>query len=283
MCSAIDQPTSRRDKQSITVARYRLVPSAQGRYVLSPTSFSFGADAVTSRSSRSGTCSSAGSGIVEGTRRRSRIPAIGVLGHHPGDPLVLHPVGGFGAVVELGGDPRRPVGPVGVVHFADPLRELLISSGTGGAGLGAGLPGVERGPRDLHGRAQPLHLEGVSVVGDELEAAHQRVSPAKYLAAARRMSRSLFSFRSAASSSATRARRRASSCSGGSAPGGGPVRPPQVRECNGTPAAFGHADDVVSMIPRSAAMPTTVAPGVVRYSSTASRRNSSEYVFLATV
>lgn len=29
--------------------------------------------------------------------------------------------------------------------------------------------------------------------------------------------------------------------------------------------------------------PTTVAPGVVRYSSTASRRNSSEYVFLATV
>ncbi|WP_244522800.1 hypothetical protein [Geodermatophilus africanus] len=29
-------------------------------------------------------------------------------------------------------------------------------------------------------------------------------------------------------------------------------------------------------------MPTTVAPGVDRYSSTASRRNSSEYVFLAT-
>jgi hypothetical protein len=37
------------------------------------------------------------------------------------------------------------------------------------------------------------------------------------------------------------------------------------------------------MIPRLPAMPTTVAPGVDRYSSTASRRNSSEYVFLATL
>jgi hypothetical protein len=37
------------------------------------------------------------------------------------------------------------------------------------------------------------------------------------------------------------------------------------------------------MTPRSAAILTTVAPGVDRYSSTASRRNSSEYVFLATV
>jgi hypothetical protein len=32
-------------------------------------------------------------------------------------------------------------------------------------------------------KAAALHLEGVSVVGDELEAAHQFVSPAKYLAA----------------------------------------------------------------------------------------------------
>jgi hypothetical protein len=36
---------------------------------------------------------------------------------------------------------------------------------------------------DLHDLTEPLHLEGVSVVGDELEAAHQFVSPAKYLAA----------------------------------------------------------------------------------------------------
>ena len=55
------------------------------------------------------------------------------------------------------------------------------------------------------------------------------------------------------------------------------------RRCTSTPAAFSHADNVASMIPRSAAMPTTVAPGVDRYSSTASRRNSSEYVFLATI
>src|SRR5699024_3818688 len=38
--------------------------------------------------------------------------------------------------------------------------------------------------------AQPLDAVGAPVVGDELEAVHQFVSPAKYLAAARRMSRS---------------------------------------------------------------------------------------------
>jgi hypothetical protein len=36
-------------------------------------------------------------------------------------------------------------------------------------------------------------IEGVPVVGNELEAAHQFVSPAKYLAADRRMSRSVAS------------------------------------------------------------------------------------------
>ena len=62
-------------------------------------------------------------------------------------------------------------------------------------------PGVERGTRDLDELAQPLHLEGVPVVGDELEAAHQFVSPAKYLAAGRRMSRSVASLVVSASSS----------------------------------------------------------------------------------
>src|SRR5258708_12421780 len=42
---------------------------------------------------------------------------------------------------------------------------------------------------------QPLHAEGAHVVGDELEAVHQRVSPAKYFAARRRMSRSCSSSR----------------------------------------------------------------------------------------
>lgn len=55
------------------------------------------------------------------------------------------------------------------------------------------------------------------------------------------------------------------------------------RRCTSTPAARSHAENVESMIPRSAAMPTTVASGVDRHSSTGSRRNSSEYVFLATI
>src|SRR3954471_13020537 len=206
--------------------------------------------------------------------------------HHPGDPLVVHPLLGRGAVVELGGDPRRPVGPVAPVlgvHRPDPLRELVVGRRPGSPARGGVSPGVERRPGDPHDLTQPLHLEGVPVVGDELEAGHQRVSPAKYLAAARRMSRSLFNFRASASSSATRDRSRASSCSGVSSPGIGGADRPAGRRYTSTPAAFNHADNVESMIPRSAAMPTTVAPGVIRYSSTASRRNSSEYVFLATV
>lgn len=47
------------------------------------------------------------------------------------------------------------------------------------------------------------------MVGDELEAAHQFVSPAKYLAAERRNSRLVVSLFSLASSSATRAESRA--------------------------------------------------------------------------
>lgn len=43
---------------------------------MSPTYFTFGASAVKLRSTRSGTCSSAGSGTVVRTRRRSRMPAI---------------------------------------------------------------------------------------------------------------------------------------------------------------------------------------------------------------
>ncbi|WP_425443202.1 hypothetical protein [Sanguibacter antarcticus] len=51
----------------------------------------------------------------------------------------------------------------------------------------------------------------------------------------------------------------------------------------GTPAVFNRFDNVVSMIPRSKAIPATVAVGVDRYSSAASRRNPSEYVFLAMI
>src|SRR6185295_7841965 len=103
-------------------------------------------------------------------------------------PLTL-----WDTVVEFSGEPRRPVGVVLVVHDANPLGELLVSGALGGPMIGRGPPGIKRRTRDLHDRAQPLHLEGVPVVGDELEAAHQFVSPAKYLAADRKMSRSVAS------------------------------------------------------------------------------------------
>ena len=132
-----------------------------------------------------------------------------VLGHHPRDALVVDPLLGWGAVVELGGDPRGAVGLVGLVHGPDPLRELLVGSWPFRPRRCGGVPGVERGPVDLDDLTQPLHLEGVSVVGDELEAAHQFVSPAKYLAAWRRIffSVSIFAFsaRSAAFSASSRA------------------------------------------------------------------------------
>lgn len=35
MCSAIAHPATRREQQSITVARYKLPPVANGRYVMS--------------------------------------------------------------------------------------------------------------------------------------------------------------------------------------------------------------------------------------------------------
>ena len=69
------------------------------------------------------------------------------------------------------------------------------------------------------------------MVGDELEAAHQFVSPAKYLAADRRISRSVASLAFSARSALFSARSRASSCSGVSTPGtgrgrrGGPAVP----------------------------------------------------------
>src|SRR6185503_2335699 len=161
-----------------------------------------------------------------------------------------------------------------VMHSADTRRERIISGGFGGPGVDGGQPGIERRTRDLNDRAEPLHLEGVPVVGDELEAAHQFVSPAKYLAAARRMSRSVFSFTDSASSSRTRARNRLASCSGVSSGPGGAAVWPRLRIA--TPTPLSQADREPCAIPRSAAIWATVAPSVTRYSSTASLRNSSE-------
>src|SRR3954451_5566080 len=150
---------------------------------MSPTYLRFGSAAVKSRFSRSGALASEGSGTVVRTRRRSRIPAMPCSAITRATRVVVDPGSGRGAVVELGGDPRSAVGLVGLVHDPDPLRELRVRRGPLRPRRGRSVPGVERGPVDLDDLTQPLHLEGVSVVGDEPEAAHQFVSPAKYLAA----------------------------------------------------------------------------------------------------
>ena len=74
----------------------------------------------------------------------------------------------------------------------------------GSACRGGAQPGVERGSGNLQEFAQPLHLDGVPVVGDEL--AHQFVSPAKYSTAWRRVSRSVLSSAFSVSTAATCAR-----------------------------------------------------------------------------
>ncbi len=141
-------------------------------------------------------------------------PGQVVLAHDPGDALVIHPVLRRSAVVELGGHARGAVGAVtallGVLDHLDLLGERGVRRGPLCARRGGALPRVERRTGHLDALAQPLHLEGVSVVGDELEAAHQFVSPAKYFAADLRISRSVASFVVSASSSRTRASSRAS-------------------------------------------------------------------------
>src|SRR3954469_3382951 len=49
----------------------------------------------------------------------------------------------------------------------DPVRELPVGGGPRRPGRGGGIPGVEGGPVDLDDLTQPLHLEGVSVVGNQ--------------------------------------------------------------------------------------------------------------------
>ena len=130
-------------------------------------------------------------------------PGDAVLAHHPGDPLVVDPrhaaaAPSLSSAVIRGAPWVRS----SLVDVPDPLGQLARPRPPAAARAGAAVePGVERGPGDLDDLAQPLHLEGVPVVGDELEAAHQFVSPAKYLAAWRRMSRSVASLAFSATSS----------------------------------------------------------------------------------
>src|SRR6185312_6482760 len=186
-----------------------------------------------------------------------------------------HPLGHGGTVVELSGDPRCTTSGVLVVHHPNPGLQLLVSGLFGRPGVGGVVPGVERRTGDLYDLAQPLHLEGVTVVGNELEAAHQFVSPAKYFAANRKISRSVDNRDLSARSSRFSARSRASSCSGVSTPGAGSVAEARLRCLIATPAALHHAVRVASWMPSSAAIWVIVAPSVSRYSATASRLNSS--------
>ena len=182
--------------------------------------------------------------MVTDARRDPDVLVVGA--HDPGDPLVVHPVLERDAVVELGGDRWRAVAPVvallGVLDGLDLRRERYVSSGPlrpSWRGVG---PRIERQSGDLDALAQPLHLEVVSVVGDELEAAHQIVLPAKYFAANRRISRSVVSLSLSASNSLTRAWSRASltACDSGRLPGSAPGElpltapagdPPQLSSC----------------------------------------------------
>src|SRR4051812_32929585 len=117
--------------------------------------------------------------------------------------------------------------------------------------------------------------EGVSVVGDEPEAAHQFVSPAKYLAAWRKIDFSVwilaFSARSRAFSAWSRATFSAS-VSGLPADVAGPLIGAVVEP---VPNVLTQSDKVPREIPRSSAIPLNVAPAVDSYRSTACRRNSS--------
>src|SRR5699024_6483047 len=203
-----------------------------------------------------------------------------------GDPLVVHAVLECGTVVELGRDPWDTLSVVLGVDDADPLQQLRIVGGSLGPCGGACLPGVVGGTLDVDELAQSLHRVGGVVVGDELEATHQRVSPAKYLAAFWRISRSVVSFVVSALNWAFSASWRATRCSRGSLGSavlgvgadrnGLSVSVPSAAVFFPLPWVSSHCRSVPRTIPRSSAIPRSVAPGVDSYRSTACWRNSSE-------
>ena len=119
------------------------------------------------------------------------------------------------------------------------------------------------------------------MVGNELEAAHQFLSPAKYFAADLRISRSVESFVLSASSSRTFATSLTILASADSGLGpdedglGGVAGEPIDAVAVPVPKARTHWVNVSRAMPRSSAMPINVAPGVDSYRSTAYRRKSS--------
>src|SRR5690606_16385639 len=199
----------------------------------------------------------------------------------PRNPLVVDPLGPVRAVVQLRGDPRRAHRGVLLVDRPDSLREPRVGLGPGCPGRRGGLPCVERRTLDIEQLAQPLHLVGVLVVGDELEAGHQFVSPAQYLAADRRMSRSTLSLACSERSTAFSASSRLIRSSGDwsiipapEVPGWGcglsglRVKLPSAAVFLPVPCRSSQCRSVPRSMPRSSAMPRTVAPGVDSYKST---------------
>ncbi|HEX6346298.1 hypothetical protein, partial [Umezawaea sp.] len=73
---------------------------------------------------------------------------------------------------------------------ADTCRQAGVCGCAGDSVGRGGFPVVVKGSGDPDDLAQPLDAVAALVVCEELEAVHQRVSPAKYSAALRWMSRS---------------------------------------------------------------------------------------------
>src|SRR5690554_4137786 len=110
-----------------------------------------------------------------------------MLTHHPGNSLVVHPFTSRHPIVEFGSDSRRTIRTITtllrVLHSANMSRQLIVGRSPSSSPCSGVEPGIERGPRDVDNFTQPLHAPDVLMVFNELEAAHQFVSPAKYLAA----------------------------------------------------------------------------------------------------
>ena len=91
-----------------------------------------------------------------------------------GPAPAIHALACGDAVIELGGHARRTDGVASVVEASDPCRQLGIGRGPQLAALGRLEPDVVGGTLAFDERAQSSHLGGRGVVGDELEATHQR-------------------------------------------------------------------------------------------------------------
>ena len=207
-----------------------------------------------------------------------------VAAHHPGHPLVVDPLAVGHTVVELGGDPRRPVGVVLVVHHPDPLGQCLVSGLAGRAALQhrpttrrtttvrpprphtATSPRRRAGGRRRTGSGSPVRLPGeifrrrpqnVPLGGQlplgDLQLGHPRFEPGDPLA-----------------SGSPSAGTTALLADGFLVCNGLVVSVPSAAVFLPVPYPSSQCRSVPRTTPRSAAIPRTVAPGVDSNKSTAS-------------